>query len=209
MQGSRAFRITVLLFDQAFPGQPISGETIGKAIATFERTIVSDIAPFDRWVAGKENAISPSAKRGFVLFNEKAACVKCHTGWNFTNGSYADTGLPSTDEGRGKFENNKYLKFTFKTPTLRNISRRHYYMHDGSLTSLRDVVEDYDVGGRVKRDDFQLFLKPLKLTEQEKSDLLSFLETLTSEDEVIATPSLPGERKGENMGKHIITAIAL
>src|SRR5262252_4906159 len=76
------------LFNAAFPGGGISPEHIAKAIATYERTVVSGRAPFDAWIEGDENAISAEAKRGFVLFNTKAACTQCHSGWNFTDDSF-------------------------------------------------------------------------------------------------------------------------
>jgi cytochrome c peroxidase len=75
------------LFEIAYPGEGITDKTLAKAIATFERTIVSGIAPFDEWIVGKDDAISATAKRGFMLFNTKARCSACHAGWNFTDGS--------------------------------------------------------------------------------------------------------------------------
>jgi cytochrome c peroxidase len=183
------------MFKAAFPGEAISGDTIAKAIATFERTIVSDIAPFDRWIAGEESAVNESAKRGFALFNGQAACVKCHNGWNFTNGSFADIGLQSDDRGREKIEHSPALAHGFKVPTLRNIARRAPYMHDGSLPDLAAVLENYNAGGTVRRPTTQLFLKPLGLTDRDKTDLRAFLETLNSEDERVTAPTLPpGER---------------
>ena len=80
----------------------ITVPNIAKAIATFERTVVSGIALFDEWIAGDEKAISASAKRSFDLFNNKANCVACHSGWNFTDDSFHDIRLESTDIGRGK-----------------------------------------------------------------------------------------------------------
>ncbi len=178
-------------FDKAFPGKGITPETIAKAIATFERTVTSDIAPFDRWVAGDEGAISEKAKRGFVVYNGKGTCVTCHNGWNFTNGSFADIGLKSEDEGRAKIEANPALAFAFKVPTLRNISKRAPYMHDGSLPDLQAVIDNYAKGGAVRRPTSKLFLKPVELTEADKEDLIAFLETLNSEDEAVTAPPLP------------------
>ena len=170
-------------FKKAFPGQDISADTIARALATFERTVVAGWAPFDDYINGDNGAISDSAKRGFVLFNNKASCVQCHTGWNFTNGSFADTGLKSQDAGRGKVTSEKDLQFAFKTPTLRNISRRGPYMHDGSLPTLLDVINHYDRGGEANRETTKIFLKPLQLSESEKADLIAFLETLSSHPE--------------------------
>lgn len=180
------------LFQKAFPGEGVSKDTIAQALATFERKIVSDIAPFDRWVEGEETAISQSAQRGFVLFNT-TGCVRCHTGWNFTNGSFADTGLITLDRGRGKIEKDKDTLFAFKTPTLRNIARRGPYMHNGSFPTLLSVIEHYDRGGAAKRKSKEMFVQPLNLNPEQKKDLLAFLETLTSEDEGITLPLLPRE----------------
>ena len=81
------------LFEAAFPGKGITAENIGKAIATYERTVISGRAPFDAWIDGDERAISDAAKRGFTLFNTKAECKECHSGWNFTDDSFHDIGL--------------------------------------------------------------------------------------------------------------------
>jgi cytochrome c peroxidase len=130
------------LFAMAYPGERLSGQTLAKAIATFERTVVSGLAPFDEWVAGQEEAIPESAKRGFVLFNDKARCAACHSGWNFTDGSFHDIGLPSADPGRGKFlPKITRMQHAFKTPTLRNVDHRAPYMHDGSVATLREVID--------------------------------------------------------------------
>jgi cytochrome c peroxidase len=83
------------------------------------------------------------------------------------------------------------LQYAFKTPTLRNIDRRAPYMHDGSEKTLEDVIELYNLGGRVKRPSLSREIKPLNLSAQEKSDLVEFLKTLTSEDKPITIPVLP------------------
>lgn len=190
------------LFARAFPGEKLQGETVGKAIATFVRTISSGDAPFDRWIAGDEQAISESAKRGFLVFNGAGACVKCHTGWGFTNFSFADTGLLSADRGRGKVLGDTDADFTFKTPTLRNVAERAPYMHDGSLPTLEAVVEHYAAGGTVRRETTKLFLEPLKLGARDKADLVAFLKTLTSEDDLIARPGPDGKNKGERHARN-------
>ena len=133
-------------FPAVFPGEDITVANAAKAIATYERTIVSGTAPFDRWVAGDESAISASAKRGFVLFNTKANCQACHSGWNFTDNSFRDIGLPDADTGRGKILDLPSMQHAFKTPTLRDVERRAPYMHDGSVPTLLAVVEHYDHG---------------------------------------------------------------
>jgi cytochrome c peroxidase len=180
-----------VLFDRAFPGQPIDIDTVAKAIAAYERTIVSAQAPFDRWVQGDETAITPAARRGFVLFAGKAKCGACHRGWRMTDDGFHDIGLADDDRGRGKLVAGlPGLEHAFKTPTLRNIAERTPYMHDGSLPSLEAVVDHYDQG-LVARASLAPEIKPLGLTADEKADLVAFLRTLSSHDTEVALPTLP------------------
>jgi cytochrome c peroxidase len=180
------------LFEQAYPNEPVSSATIGKAIATFERTVVSGISPFDEWIMGDESAISESAKTGFDLFNDKARCVKCHSGWNFTDDSFHDLGFEAQDRGRGKLlPQIEAAQFAFKTPTLRNVDQRAPYFHDGSLRTLEDVIEHYDSGKWIKRPSLSEELRKLDLTDAEKRSLVDFMKTLTGTDEPIALPVLP------------------
>jgi len=178
------------MFEAAYPGEGITPATITKAIATFERTVVSNVAPFDYWIAGQENAISESAKRGFALFNGKANCAVCHAGWSFTDGSFHDVGLPSTDIGRGKLTPVVTMQYAFKTPTLRSIDQRAPYMHDGSLTTLQQVVNFYQEGGATRASKSKN-IKPLTLSAADKADLVAFMKTLTSADPVPVIPVLP------------------
>jgi cytochrome c peroxidase len=129
-------------FEQLFPGGGVSEDAIVTAIATYERTIVTAWAPFDRWVEGDETAISDAAKRGFEVFNTTAACAACHSGWNFTDNQFHDIGLASVDIGRAKYEPDNVLAGqAFKTPGLRNIMYRGPYMHDGSILTIEEVIE--------------------------------------------------------------------
>jgi cytochrome c peroxidase len=179
------------LFDQAFPGEGATPATVAKAIATYERTVVSSPAPFDAWLDGQSTALSEPARRGFALFNTKAGCASCHGGWNFTDESFADTGLSDDDIGRGKFATDVVkMQHAFKTPGLREIAHRGPYMHDGSIQSLAAVVEHYDRGG-VDRPSRSDLIKPLGLSAQEKADLVSFLNTLTSRVDPTIVPVLP------------------
>jgi cytochrome c peroxidase len=179
------------LFDTAFPNEGMKAKTLAIAIATYERLVVSEPAPFDAWIDGNEKAISDEAKRGFALFNGKAQCSSCHEGWNFTNEGFQDIGLPSDDVGRGKFVPGVIkMQHAFKTPSLREISRRSPYMHDGSIATLEQVVEHYDRGG-VDRPSRSDLIRPLGLTSQDKSDLVAFLKTLTSDLSPTAIPVLP------------------
>jgi cytochrome c peroxidase len=169
------------LFAEAFPDAPsITENKVAKAIAAFERTIASGETPFDRWIEGDEAAIGDSAKRGFVLFNGKAGCAQCHVGWRLTDDGFHDTGLPGDDPGRGPIIDVPLLAQSFKTPSLRNVARRAPYMHDGSLATLRDVVDHY-ADGIVERPTLSDDLKRISLTEAERADLVAFLETLSDD----------------------------
>ncbi len=180
------------LFDKAYPGEGINKSTIAKAIATFERTVVSGEAPFDRWVKGDAKAVTENAKRGFVLFNEKALCSQCHSGWRFTDDSFHDIGVAGDDIGRGKIMPDfEVLQGAFKTPTLRNVDHRAPYMHDGSEKTLEEVVDFYDKGGKQRRPTVSEHVKPLGLSGEEKADLVAFLRTLTSRDKPVVIPMLP------------------
>ena len=143
--------------------------------------MVSGVAPFDDWVNGRENAVSESARRGFVLFNDKAGCAVCHSGWNLSDQGFHDIGLPSADRGRGALVPVRALEHAFKTPTLRNVAERAPYMHDGSLATLQAVVKHY-TGGLVTRPSLATQInRKLRLSIQEKIDLIAFLGTLSSE----------------------------
>jgi len=183
----------VQAFAAAFPDGAITQRNIELALATFERTIVSGISPFDRWVAGDEAAIDEAAKRGFDLFNGKAGCAECHSGWNFTEGAFYDIGTAQADDlGRGRlFPNSPKLQYAFKVPTLRDVARRGPYMHDGSVPTLEAVIDLYDRGG-IDRPSRSELIHPLGLTPNEKADLLAFLRTLNDDPRpAVAVPALP------------------
>lgn len=179
------------MFVRVFAEEGMTATTLAKAVATYERTVVSERAPFDAWIDGDEKAIPEEAKRGFAVFNGKAQCASCHEGWNFTNDGFQDIGLPSDDVGRGKFVPGVIkMEHAFKTPGLREIARRGPYMHDGSLATLEQVVEHYD-GGGVDRPSRSDIIRPLGLTAEEKSDLVAFLKSLSSNLTPTAAPVLP------------------
>lgn len=177
-------------FEKAFPGSGITKQNIARAIATYERTVVSNLSPFDRWVRGDESAINTKAKRGFEVFNGKARCASCHSGWNFTDDSFHDIGLTSTDPGAAEVTGAKALLHAFKTPGLRNIVERAPYMHDGSIRTLEEVVDHYD-NGFVKRESLSSEIQALALSDSEKEDLVEFLRTLSSNDDPVEVPVLP------------------
>jgi cytochrome c peroxidase len=179
-------------FVSAFGEGPITRRNIEAAIATYERSIVSETAPFDRWAMGDEQAIDQSAKRGFDIFTGKGRCSECHGGWAFTDSSFHDIGTAQGDDvGRGRlFPTSTKLHYAFKTPTLRDVARRAPYMHNGSVATLQDVIALYDRGG-IARPSRSASIGPLALTQDEKADLLAFLETLTSPPQPILLPVLP------------------
>jgi cytochrome c peroxidase len=182
------------LFEKAYPGEGISKETVGKAIASFERTVVSTTAPFDRWRNGDKKALSESAQRGFDVFQNKGACVKCHQGFNFTDNGFHNIGVRSLgdteDEGRFAHRKIKILKGAFKTPTLRDVDLTAPYMHNGSYKTLEEVVDHYDRGGDVKTN-LSPNMQPLGLSEQDKKDLVAFMKSLTGEPMRVEIPRLP------------------
>jgi len=163
-------------------GQPIDIDTIALALAAFERTLEPAATPFDRWVAGDEGAISAAAKRGFALFNGKAACVACHNGWRFTDDQFHDIGTTTTDQGRGTVVKDESLNFAFKTPTLRSVALRAPYMHNASLATLDEVVRHYEKGG-IDRPSRSPLLILIQLSDAERSDLVVFMDTLTGDGE--------------------------
>lgn len=178
-------------FETAFGSPEVTLPRVKQAVATFERTLVSNKAPFDRWLAGDDEAITAEARRGFALFTGRANCASCHSGWRFTDDGFHDIGLPSPDMGRGAtVPHEPSLQHTFKTPTLRNIARRAPYMHDGSVASLAEVVRHYDTGF-IGRPTLAPEMHRLGLSAQDADDLVAFMRTLTSQDDPITPPTLP------------------
>lgn len=179
------------LFTSTFPRRGITPATLAEALATYERTIVSERSPFDAWIEGDERAISEQAKRGFAIFNTKGRCSSCHEGWNFTNDGFYDIGLAGADIGRAAvLPNIPRMMHAFKTPGLREIERRGPYMHDGSIATLEGVIEHYDAGG-LDRPSRSELIGPLGLEAEEKSDLIAFLKTLTSTPRPTMMPVFP------------------
>lgn len=169
----------VTKFKAALPNAAIDIDSIVTAIAEFERTIEPEMAPFDRWIAGDEAAISDAAKRGFALHNGKALCFACHRGWRFTDDQFHDIGTTATDRGRGTtVTDNPLMQFAFKTPTLRDVALRPPYMHNGAQATLEDVVRHYEKGG-IARPSRSPMMQPIQLTDAERRDLVAFMETLS------------------------------
>jgi cytochrome c peroxidase len=172
-------------FRAAFPGEPSpSRATVLKALASYVRSLVSPPTRFDAWVKGEGGALSDAETRGFRLFVGKAACVLCHVGWRFTDDRFHDIGLRSKDAGRGGVKGGTPGLRAFKTPGLRELTRTAPYMHDGSLATLGAVVRHYN-GGFVARPSLATQLnRGLSLSGRERADLLAFLRTLSSPQDV-------------------------
>lgn len=155
---------------------------ITRALATFERTLVSGNSGYDKYLYQNDTThFNSSAKRGKELFfSNRTNCGSCHNGFNFTSYAIENNGLYDVykDVGRERFTGQPGDNGKFKIPTLRNIALTAPYMHDGSLKTLEDVIEHYNSGGKNHPNKSQL-IRPLKLAERDKKDLLAFLKTLT------------------------------
>jgi cytochrome c peroxidase len=177
-------------------GRDFDADGVGQAIAAYVRTIVSGNAPYDRFRAGDRSAMSASAQRGLLLFEGKAQCAVCHSGFNFTDESYRNIGVgmdkPNPDLGRYVVTRNDADRGAFKTPTLRQVAQRGPYMHDGGEKTLADVVAFYNRGG-VKNEGLSPSIRPLGLTASEQSDLVEFMKALTGviDPNVGRPPDLP------------------
>ena len=183
-------------FEAAYPGEGVGTRTVAKAIASFERSVVSTEAPFDRWRMGDDKAVSESAKRGFALFTGKANCAACHQGFNFSDNGFHNIGVRalSAGEAAGRFAHLPLpsQKGAFKTPTLRDVTLTAPYMRNGIYRTLDEVVEHYDRGGDDK-ESLSPDIKPLGLTAQEKRDLVALMTALTGSPTLIALPALPAK----------------
>lgn len=182
-------------FKTAFGDEEVTIDRIAKAIATFERTVLSGNSAWDRFVyGGDKSALSESAQRGLKLFEGKALCTRCHVGFNLTDGIFHNLGVgmnqKKPDLGRYEVTKNEKDKGAFKTPTLRDIQKTAPYMHDGSVKTLEEVIELYDRGGE-KNPWLDQKMEPLKLTVEEKADLLAFLKSLEGDWAPESEPKLP------------------
>ncbi|PVV17227.1 MAG: methylamine utilization protein MauG [gamma proteobacterium symbiont of Ctena orbiculata] len=206
-------------FEAAFDGRGVSMETLGMAIASYERALVSGDSSFDRWYyAGDKSALSTSARRGFELFTGKAGCSACHRIGEkhalFSDDQLHNTGLgyresmgllpetqpvvvapgvilqidraviekvgepPPTDVGLYEVTQNPSDRWKYKTPSLRNVALTAPYMHNGTFSTLLEVVDFYAMGG-VPNELLDPLIRPLGLTDREKQDLVAFLQSLT------------------------------
>jgi cytochrome c peroxidase len=182
-------------FEQAFGTPDITKERIAKAIADYERTRMSGNSAWDRWRYNRdETAVSAAVKHGHELFEGKAGCRQCHLGNNFSDSQFHNLGIgwdaaAQTFEDEGRWTLSKTLsgeqrregdRGAFKTPTLREVTKRAPYMHDGSVATLREAVEFYNQGG-VKNPWLDPKIKPLGLSATEVDALVEFMKALEGE----------------------------
>ncbi len=181
-------------FDSLFPGTGISKSTIMQSIIAYEKSITASDAPFDKFLEGDTNALTPIQKKGFELFITKANCIACHNGANLTDGTFHNVGVRTDDLGRSlidkigmnnEFNATPYPFFStfkaFKTPSLRNVKLSAPYFHDGSKKTLREIVEFYNKGGEnPDQTGLAKEIHPLNLEEEEIEALVEFLGTFTS-----------------------------
>lgn len=165
-------------FLEAF-GDSASAFTITRALAQYERTLIQEPTAFDEYVRGDNGALSVAAKKGFELFYGKAGCDHCHSGPLMTNFGFYNNGtqIGPDDYGRAELTLDSADFYLFKVPSLRKVALTAPYMHDGSLASLRDVLEQYNQGG-VGHDYTSDGIEPLNLNESELVALEEFLSSL-------------------------------
>lgn len=164
-------------FQQTY-GEGVSERTVAMALASFERSALRAGSRVDLFNAGDSSALSESEIRGRALFMSKARCISCHSGSNYTDENFHNTGFVCTDDF-GLEESSFSIRDRrfFKTPSLRVISATGPYMHDGSFPNLESVVETYNQGGKFK-DNLDTDIRPLNLSTEEKADLVNFLKAL-------------------------------
>lgn len=177
-------------FQKVFGGG-ISTDRVAKAIAAFERTLVTPDTPYDRYLLGDTKALTVAQVRGFSIFKGKGRCIICHSGTLLSDESYHNLGASrqapldylnyQEDIGRYAVTHNPMDKGRFKTMPLRNIALTAPYMHDGSLKTLDDVVQFYNRGGGKSHYPKDPLIQPLHLTKREQHDLVLFLKSLTGE----------------------------
>jgi cytochrome c peroxidase len=195
------------LFPEAFPGEkdPYTLKNVTRAIAAFERSIVSVRSPYDRYrFGGDSSAISAAAKRGEIVFEsgERGGCFQCHGGWNFSGGiryEGSEGTARETEPGGGFFNTGVSLYAApnrglyeqtqkeedlgrFKVPSLRNIAVTAPYMHDGSMATLEEVIDHYGAGGKFDHPNKSRIVHQRSLTKDDRGDLIEFLKSLTDEE---------------------------
>lgn len=175
------------LFEAAFGTCEIDSVLVSKAIAQFERTLVSFDSKFDKFFYNQEDVLTEDEMNGFDLFMGDAECIHCHSGPNLTDDMFRNNGLDITltDIGLGKVTGDELDNGKFKVTTLRNIAQTAPYMHDGRFATLEEVVEHYNSGVQADSPnldtEMEHFAEGLNLSEEQKSNLIAFLNTMSDE----------------------------
>ncbi|MEZ4769236.1 MAG: cytochrome c peroxidase [Caldilineales bacterium] len=190
----RAIPAYVDLFDAAFSGgvDAVTFDNVTRALAAFQRTLISDDSPYDRFVAGDEGALTEQQQRGMDLFfSERTHCGECHQPPLLANETFRVTGVPSNDPGRAGVSE-RGLYGAFKVPSLRNVALTAPYMHAGQFATLEEVVQFYaDGAGRANGfPRVDPMLRGFDLTADEKADLVAFLNALTDESRLPPVPDV-------------------
>lgn len=186
------------LFDDAFGGRSaaVTAENVARALASFERSLLSQNSPFDRYAAGELDALTPAQRRGFTIFRSAATrCFECHAAPTFATETFRIIGVPDVDgldhdPGRAGVAADG-ADGAFKVPTLRNIALSGPYMHNGVFSSLEEVIDFYAQGGGREAgvEDIDPFVRGFTLTDQEEDDLIAFLYALTDESMLPEIPA--------------------
>jgi cytochrome c peroxidase len=175
-------------FRAAFP-EGVTAENLARALASFERVLLTGNSRVDRFRAGEIAALNAGERHGLWLYESRGGCWRCHRGPNFTDESFHNTGVgwgkTPSDIGRYEHTHNQADRGRFKTPTLRGLRATAPYMHDGSLATLQEVVEFYN-RGCTANPNLDPAITPLGLSENDVKDLVAFLQALSD-----APPKLP------------------
>lgn len=173
-------------------GTEVTRDGIAKALAAFERTLITGPAPFDRYLAGERDALSFEARRGLELFVGDADCARCHHGPLLSDGEFYRLGVTSEDKGRAAVTGDAKDRGKFRTPSLRHVAETAPYMHDGSQPTLHRVVEFYLRGAPTTSSGLPLDIEPLlDLSYSDIGSLVAFLDSLTGEPPDVEPPELP------------------
>jgi cytochrome c peroxidase len=179
-------------FEAVF-GTKVTREGIAKALAAYERTLVTKPSPYDRYLAGEKDALSEQAREGLRLFEGDGGCVRCHRGVLLSDGKFYRLGVESRDQGLAGVTRKKEDRGKFRTPSLRNVAETGPYMHDGSLKTLDEVVTFYYRGVPVAHPDgLPLDVEPLLgQSFSEIPAIVAFLKSLSGEAPRASPPKLP------------------
>ncbi|MEZ4808506.1 MAG: cytochrome c peroxidase [Flavobacteriales bacterium] len=164
-------------------GKPMDAWVVTRAIANYERTLISGWSRFDRFRQGDASALTPSEQNGWELFSSEALnCTACHNGFDLTDGSFRNIGQYAVyaDPGRGRITFLPEDEGKFKVPTLRNVALTAPYMHDGAMATLEEVVDHFASGG-MEHPNKSPEMTNFALTAQERIDLIAFLHTLNDD----------------------------